>query len=325
VFSDLNQLRDISMDIGFAGICGISYNELVGTFAPELNELAKINNIPYDEAVAEMEKRYDGYHFCENSEGIFNPFSVLSTFANESGRLSYYWFKTGTPTFLIRLLKETEFDILQFQEGIGIPAQAIDDYRVGSKNPVPLLYQSGYLTIKGYSSQFDEYILGFPNEEVEYGFLKELLPAYYPDVPDAKGFNAANFVKDLQAGDIDSFMNRLKAFFADIPYELNDKTERHYQVVFYLIFTLMGQFTQAELHSAAGRADAVVTLSDSIYVFEFKLLKDGAGDTAKDALKQIDDKGYMIPFTASGRKCFKVGVQFDAEKRNISDWIVVGA
>jgi hypothetical protein len=236
-----------------------------------------------------------------------------------------YWFKTGTPTFLVKLMQQSNFDTLQFQDGISAGVNALDDFRIGSPNPIPVLYQSGYLTIKGYTPQFKEYTLGFPNKEVEYGFLNELLPAYFPNASDPNGIDIVRFVKDLIAGDVDSFMTRLKAFFAGIPYELNDKSERHYQVVFYLIFTLMGQFTGAEVRSAKGRADAVVTLSDAVYVFEFKLLKDGFGETAEDALKQIDDKGYLIPYTAGGRRLFKVGVQFSAEERNIREWKVVEA
>jgi hypothetical protein len=321
VFSDLNQLFDISMNRNYAGMCGISYQELTDAFVPELTELAESNGMTYEETVAEMKKKYDGYHFCNNSVGIFNPFSVLSTFIN--GDFRYYWFKTGTPTFLLKLIQDSNFDVLQFQNGIKISTQSIDDYRVGSDNPVPILYQSGYLTIKGYEALTQRYLLGFPNEEVEFGFLRELLPYYTKQPGASNGFSVADFIEDLNASNIYSFMTRLKAFFANIPYELNDRTERHYQVVFYLIFTLMGQFTKAEVHSAKGRADAVVELPDAIYVFEFKLLKDGNGDTAEAALKQIDDKGYMIPYTASGRRLMKVGIQFDADERNIQEWKVV--
>jgi hypothetical protein len=320
VFSDLNQLHDISMELKYSEICGITRKELIDTFPIELEELAVRHKISYDEAVSEMVRLYDGYHFSADSEGVLNPFSVLNTLGSSNAIFSYYWFKTGTPTFLIRLLQEANFDLLEFAEGVRAQRESIDDYRVGGNNPVPILYQSGYLTIKGYDPLFEDFILGFPNEEVKYGFLNELLPAYFPDAPDSNGVAAANFVRDLMAGDMDSFMTRLKAFFAGIPYELNDKTERHYQVVFYLIFTLMGQFVHVEEHSTKGRADAVVVLDDAVYVFEFKLLKDGNGDTAADAIKQIDDKGYMAPYTASGRKLIKVGVQFNAEERNIGEW-----
>jgi hypothetical protein len=315
IFSDLNHLNDISLDKRYAGICGISESELTSEFEPELHALANETRKTYEETLAEMAKRYDGYHFSEKSEGMYNPFSVLNTFSSMAFR--DYWFRTGTPTFLINLLKREDFDIRNLEGDVMIDARSIADYRTENDNPIPILYQSGYLTIKSYDENFDEYLLGFPNGEVEYGFLNELLPAYAPR--DMRGdFSAAKFVRDLLAGNVDSFMTRLRAFFADIPYELNDKTERHYQTVFYLVFKLMGQFVDAEQRSSAGRADAVVTTADTVYVFEFKL---SGNATAEDALKQIDDKGYLIPFTAGSRKIVKIGAEFNAEERTLSRWL----
>jgi hypothetical protein len=318
VFSDLNQLRDISMSKEYAALCGITKSELVDNFAPELIRLAEENNITYDKAVAEMQKRYDGYHFSVDSEGMFNPFSVLNTLADR--RYANYWFQTGTPTFLVKQIKNMNFDVLQFREGIEIFAESISDYRVDGDNPIPILYQSGYLTIQGYDSALNEYVLGFPNEEVQYGFLRELLPYYLPQPQDNRGYYIGHFIKDLQKGDVDAFLTRLKAVFAGIPYDLDNKTERHYQTIFYLVFTLMGQSVQVELRSAKGRADAVVTLADTIYVFEFKLCGKNTDDAVQKALQQIGDKGYLIPFAASGRKLVKVGVQFDPAQRNIGRW-----
>ena len=182
---------------------------------------------------------------------------------------------------------------------------------------MPLLYQSGYLTIKSYDSRFRNYTLGFPNEEVEYGFMNFLVSFYTPVTDDRTGFYIERFIRELEAGDVDGFMERLRAFFAGIPYELNDKTERHYQVIFYIVFTLMGQFCDAEVRSARGRADAVVKTGNYIYVFEFKL--DGSADAA---LEQIDCCGYLIPYTADGRTLVRAGVSFDAASRNIGEWKV---
>jgi hypothetical protein len=316
VFSDLNQLRDISLEDVYAGICGISPAELVDNFGPELRAFAEKNRISYQETLAEMQKRYNGYHFSKESGGVFNPFSILNTLAKQD--FSYYWFKTGTPTFLIKLLQKADFDLRDFARGISIPSQSIDDYRIQGGNPVPILYQSGYLTITDYNRQFDKYILGFPNEEVRYGFLNSLLPYYLPNNPDSRGFFVGDFVEDLQKGEVDSFMTRLRSFFAAIPYELNDKTERHYQGIFYVVFTLMGQYAEAELRSAAGRADAVVKMRDAVYVFEFKL--DGG---VEEALKQIDEKGYLVPYSAEGgKKLVKAGVVFDTESRTLGEWRV---
>jgi hypothetical protein len=315
VFSDLNQLRDISMEKEYAGICGISERELAENFEPELRTLAEENGMSYEDALEEMRKRYNGYHFSGGAEGIYNPFSVLNTLVKRN--FAYYWFQTGTPSYLIKELQKTGFDLREFAKGITIASQSINDYRISSGSPVPVLYQSGYLTIQGYNRQFDSYTLGFPNEEVEYGFLNSLLPYYMPHTRDGQGFFVGNFVKDLQNGDIDGFMTRLRAFFADIPYELNDKTERHYQTLFYLVFRLMGQYAQVEQRSAAGRADAVVSTMDTVYVFEFKLAGRG---TVKDALRQIAEKGYLILYSAAGKKLVKIGAVFLPATRTLGEW-----
>lgn len=315
VFSDLNQLNDISMKPQYATICGITKDELINTFLPELEQLGEANQLTFEDTIERMELLYDGYHFCEYSEGVFNPFSVLNVF--DGFKFSNYWFQTGTPTFLVEILKESNYDLRLLLDGIETSASSFAEYRVNSTNPIPLIYQSGYLTIKDYDKRFRNYLLAFPNEEVKYGFLNFLVP-YYSSVKDNdQDFYIGKFIQELETGDVDSFMTRLEAFFADFPYELNDKTERHYQVVFYLVFKLMGQFTEAEVRSARGRADAVVKTPKYIYVFEFKL-----NGTVEQALRQIDDKGYLIPYQVDGRQLVKVGVEFNAEERNIGRWLI---
>jgi hypothetical protein len=313
IFSQLNQLQDISMNKYFAGVCGISETELIANFEPEIQSLAKDINLSYDEMLAELKKRYDGYHFCENTEGMYNPFSLLNTFSNNA--LRYYWFATGTPTFLVKMLKDTNFDIPNLENDVTIAAPSIADYRVGNINPLPLLYQTGYLTIRDFDQLFNEYRLGFPNEEVKYGFLNELQLIYSPQTQINSDFIVSNFVKDLMAANVDGFMNRLQAFFASIPYDLSNKTEKDYQTIFYLLFTLMGQFVQTEVKSAVGRAYAVVGLKDTIYVFEFKLSENAS---AEEALRQIDDKGYLIPYSAGERKVVKIGAEFNRTERTLS-------
>ncbi|GHV53671.1 ATPase AAA [Spirochaetia bacterium] len=316
VFSDLNQLRDISMNETYAGLCGITAEELTRDFVPELRALAEREQMTYDEVLAEMQRLYNGYHFAGEGDGVFNPFSVLNTFADS--QFGDYWFKTGTPTFLVQGLKKIDYDLRTLTEGITVPEDALSNYRANSTNSIPLLYQSGYLTIKKYDRKFRLYTLGFPNGEVEYGFLNELLPLYTPWSEDPQGFSIFKFIEDLQKGDTDAFMIRLRAFFADIPYELNDKTERHYQTVFYLVFRLMGQYAQAEVRSAAGRADAVIIAGNTVYVFEFKLSGNG---TAESALQQIGDKGYLLPYTAADRRLVKVGAEFDPATRTLGRWV----
>ena len=315
VFSDLNQLNDISMDYDFATICGITHKELLATFAPEIEQLAKVNGQTTDEAISQMTRQYDGYHFHPYAEGMYNPFSVLSAFFKKE--YGNYWFQTGTPTFLFQLLKESDYDLRTLMDGVEASTAAFSEYRVDDvKNPIPLIYQSGYLTIKEFDKEFKLYKLEFPNDEVRYGLLNFLIP-YYTPITDERNFYIGKFVQELRKGETDAFMSRLQAFFADFPYEQNDKTERHYQVVLYLVFKLMEQFTQVEIHSARGRADAIVRTPNFIYVFEFKL-----NGTAEDALKQIEDKGYATPFQTDGREVMKVGVEFSAAERNISRWLV---
>ena len=315
VFSDLNQLQDITLWPDYGTLCGITLQELLDTFQPEIKILAANNSISYDDAVQRMTRLYDGYHICINSEGIFNPFSVLHVL--KSKVFDNYWFQTGTPTFLVEMLQETEYDLRTLLDGIEAPSSMFSEYRVDSNNPIPLIYQSGYLTIKDFDREFGNYLLQFPNDEVRYGFINFLVPFYTGVRNSDQGFYIGKFVQELRSGDYDAFLTRLQAFFADFNYELNEQTERHYQVVFYIVFKLMGQFTDAEVRSARGRADAVVKTPKYIYVFEFKL-----HDTAEAALKQIDDKGYLIPYQADGREVIKIGVEFSAEKRNISRWLV---
>ena len=246
---------------------------------------------------------------------VFNPFSLLNTLS--FSRFGSYWFQTGTPTFLVELLKQSEYDLRTLIDGVEMKESAFSEYRVAENNPIPLIYQSGYLTIKDYDERFHLYTLRFPNDEVKYGFLDFITPFYTSVGDEDNGFYIGKFVRELESGDVDSFLTRLKAFFADFPYELNDKTERHYQVVFYLVFKQMGQFCDAEVRSARGCADAVVKTQDSIYIFEFKL-----NGSAEAALKQINDKGYLIPYMADNRKQIKVGVMFDASERTIGQWLI---
>jgi hypothetical protein len=183
---------------------------------------------------------------------------------------------------------------------------------------VPILYQSGYLTIKNYNRLLDEYILGYPNEEVKYGFMNHLLPAFMPGKDVITEFSTGSFIRDLLAGNVDRFMTRLQAFFSGIPYELNNKEEKHYQTIFYLLFQLMGEYVQTEVSSAIGRADAVVVIEDTIFIFEFKLTGKG---TAEEALKQIDDRKYAAKYAVSNKKIVRIGAEFSAEERTLSRWV----
>lgn len=313
IFSNLNQLSDISLDLDYATLCGLTLPEIETNFEPEIERLVAYHGGTREEIIQRLTRRYDGYHFSSGDvPNVFNPFSLLSVM--EKRLFKDYWFSTGTPTFLARMLRQTDFDLREL-DGIEVSAASLTDDRADVNNPVPMIYQSGYLTIKKYDDEFQIYTLGFPNDEVRYGFLNFITP-FYTTLPSTEtSFYIGKFVQELRAGNTEAFMNRLRAFFADFPYELNAKTERHYQVVFYLVFKLMGQFVQAEVQGAAGRADAVIKTPDYIYVFEFKLR-----GTVEEALAQIDDRGYLIPYTVDGRRLVKVGVEFDAVQRNIGRW-----
>ena len=314
VFSDLNNLNDISMDYRYMDICGITDKELHENFDGDVALLGERNGLTKEECYVKLKEQYDGYHFDYDTVGLYNPFSIFNTLSKL--KFSDYWFETGTPSFLVYLLKHSNYrlDRITEEQVSGDLLNSIDSM---SCNPIPVIYQSGYLTIKSYDERFRLYTLGYPNEEVKYGFLN-FVASMYAHLPETETpFYIGKFIQELESGNTEAFLTRLKAFFADIPYELNDRTERHYQVVFYIVFKLLGQFTEAEVRSAQGRADAIVKTPRYIYVFEFKLR-----GTAEEAIRQIDDRGYPIPYTADEREVVKVGVAFDAATRNLGEWLI---
>lgn len=314
VFSDLNNLMDITLDNRYAAICGITEAELYENFTEDIVQLGEQNNMNPEEARAMLKTMYDGYHFAANSADIYNPFSLLNTFAKMS--FGSYWFETGTPTFLVELLKNSRYDLQRLTEEMA-SADSLGGIDTMHTNPVPILYQSGYLTIKGYDREFQVYYLGFPNKEVEEGFTRFLLPSYAHLDTGNPSFEIMNFVRDVRNGDADAFLLRLQSFFADSPYELARDLELHYQNVLFIVFKLLGFYTQAEYHTSRGRIDLVVKTDRYIYVMEFKL--DG---TAEEALQQIKDRQYALPFAVDGRKLFKIGVNFSKESRGLEKWIV---
>ena len=316
IFSDMNQLREIGLSPDYACVCAITEKELLENFKPDIEDTAERSGKTFEEMLGRLRRDFNGYHFTKNSESVYNPFSLLNTFANHDIR--YYWFASGTPTFLFHELERTKFDVLQFDGGISIEEAGINYYQPGDTTPVPLLYQSGYLTIAGYDADKQRYKLDFPNEEVRYGFFSNLLPGIMGAPRDRTGFYIGEFSASLKNGDMETFFTQLTAFFALIPYDLNPaRDEKYFQTIFYVALVLLGHFVEVEVRSAVGRADAVVKTKNTIYVFEFKVDKNGA---AEDALKQIDEKGYLIPYTADGRKLVKAGVVFDTEKRAVGEW-----
>lgn len=311
IFSDLNNLRDISLEKNYSGICGITETELKQVFKPEIDALAEERKLNYEETLAQLKKRYDGYLFHPKGENIYNPFSLLNAFTKKE--IGSYWFSTGTPTFLVRTLQhQKEICIRDILENAEMDENSLQDYRPDMNNPIPILFQSGYLTLKGYDERMGLYKLGFPNDEVKYGFLDNLVPAYTSISKDASGLFIGNFVRAIEKGDTESFMKRMYTACAGLPYSLASKEnvkmrERDYQIAFYIIFSLMGQFVQTEVVSSKGRADCVVHTDDTVYIFEFKLMGSG---TPKEAIQQIKEKGYAEPYKTSGKKIVLIGAVF---------------
>lgn len=317
IFSDLNQLNDISMDEAYAAICGMTADEVRKIFLPEVEAMAAHNGLSVEECFAELQKMYDGYHFHQQSVGIYNPFSLLNAFAKKEFGL--YWFATGTPTFLVRKLKDENFDIQDFTNGhIRASAATLSDYRADNPNPVPLLYQTGYLTITDYNSKFRSFTLGYPNEEVKYGFVESLAPAYLYRERKSKPLDIFAFGEDIENGNLDSLHRRFAALYASLPYVSDERVlEQNFQNVAYLVFTLLGQFVRTEVHSAKGRADCIVETERFVYIFEFK--RDGS---AEEALAQIAEMGYVNVYAADERTVYQVGVNFDSKERTLTGWEV---
>lgn len=315
VFSDLNNLDDISMRTPYVSICGITEEEMHTYFDNDIHALASATQMTYEETCAELKECYDGYHFVENSPGIYNPFSLLNTFSKR--KFGSYWFETGTPTYLVDLLKRSHYNLYNMAH-TETDSDVLNSIDSTSTNPIPVIYQSGYLTIKGYDRRFGIYRLGFPNREVEEGFMKFLLPFYADTDKVEVPFHIVKFVQEVESGDYNAFFRRLQSLFADTPYELVRDLELHYQNVLFIVCKLIGFYVKAEYHTSEGRIDLVLQTDRFIYVMEFKL--DGTTD---NALQQIEEKDYALPFASDPRKLFKIGVNFSTKTRNIADWKVI--
>ena len=317
VFSDLNHLNDISMDPRYYDICGLTEKEIRGNLSEEVEALARNLGVQPEEAYAMLKENYDGYHFSEDdTPGMYNPFSILN--ALDKRKLGSYWFETGTPTYLVELLKKHNYNLsdLEKEEPTADELNSVDS---ASTNPIPVIYQSGYLTIKGYDKEFSLYKLGYPNKEVEEGFVKFLIP-YYTNVEKTRsGFEISQFVLCLRNKDIEGFMARLQAFLSNCPYELQPDQERHFQSVMYILTTLCGFYAEVEEHTSKGRMDMTVRTDRYIYIFEFKF-----NASADIALKQIEDMGYADKFKEDSREVIRIGANYSSEVRNIDSWKVSG-
>lgn len=312
IFSELNNLFNISMYDKYSAICGISSEELHTQMLPDVERLAEHLHLSVDETFERLKRKYDGYHFSKNSEDVYNPFSLIKALA--SGDIGDYWFDSGTPTYIIKLLQKYNVGL---RDLTGQDA-GVSDFDVSPENMttvLPLLYQSGYLTIKHYDPMIDLYTLGYPNEEVRTGMVRSLAANYLTPAEGTNSSFVIKFVKAVIADDMEQALTLMRAYLAGVSYRLSNKTERDVQTIFYLVFSLIGSFIKVEEESAHSRADVVITLPSVVYVMELKF--DGSADAA---LRQIDEKGYLIPYTADGKRLVKVGVNYSSEERTITEW-----
>jgi len=317
IFSELNNITNISMEDEYSSICGISKEELLEDFHDDIEDLAKAQNMTFNEAVAQLKFHYDGYHFSGNGADMFNPYSLLNTFRLND--FDSYWFSTGTPTFLIELLKEKNIDMLQMED-IWTSTDRFDTPTEKITDPIPVLYQSGYLTIKDYNRFGKMYKLAFPNEEVRKGFSNSLFRYYAPDGMDDRDAICKawidNFILSTE-DNMEAFLPHLQTFYKKFPYTLVNNNERHYQAVLYTILLILGCDVTPELPTSDGRIDMVLKTKRCIYVLELKYKKD-----AETAMEQIDHKDYLAAFADDKRKKYKVGINFSEDRRSIDDWKV---
>ena len=323
IFSTINNITNVTMDTMFSAICGITEEELSTVMKEDIERLAGIQGLSYEQMHHKLKERYDGYHFTKNSPEIYNPFSLLKAF--QQREVANYWFESGTPTFLIHQMQHFKTDIMSLDR-MEVPASAFDQPTENMKSALPLLYQSGYLTIKDYDREGEMYYLSIPNQEVRIGYVKGLLPTYTGlDEADVQAGFALKFWRALKRGDIELAMQEMKAYLASIPYvegfkkklEEVSAAEGFYEYTMYLIFSMLNVYARTQVKVAGGRIDMVVWMPETTYVFELKV-----NGTAEEALQQIDDKGYAFPYKTEGRKVVKVGVKFNADTRVPEEWVV---
>lgn len=316
IFSDLNQLEDLSLLVEYDSVCGITQKEMDHYLGDEVEEMARRNGMSREACQAELERKYDGYHFAAGGEGVYNPFSLFTALKHRC--FGNYWFGTGTPTFLVRKLAKSGLQVQDFTDGVQTTEDRMNDYRAEDEDVVPLFYQTGYLTIRTYDPIFQEYTLTYPNDEVKYGYLNSLIPMVSPRyIAETGAFRVPQMIRYLQENQLQPLMRMLQALLASIPYH-EGKTpagEQQWRNVLYAVFTVLGQYVRAEVHCAGGRSDCVVENRDYIYIFEFK-----EDRSAEEALRQIDERGYALPYAASGKQVVKIGVNFSSQKKTLDEW-----
>ena len=319
IFSQLNNLSNISMDPEYSALVGFTQEELERDFKEGIQGIADNNELTYSEALEKLKSLYDGYHFSYKSDGVYNPFSILQ--AMRTSHLDNYWFATGTPSFLVKMMKKFKTNVTQI-DGSKVPATEFDAPTENMRSILPLFYQSGYITIKDYDPRSYRYTLGYPNEEVKVGLMDMFIPFFVsPDTIEAS--NACWYISEaFLDDDVDKALSAARSFFAGIPYQegtLKDapQSEGHFTAMLYVMFSFLNRYVYSQVRSGKGRLDILVETQKTVYVMELKM--DGSVD---EALQQIDDKGYAIPYEADGRRIVKVGINFSSKERTIKEWKV---
>ena len=324
IFSGLNQLDDISLDSAYSSICGISEDELDQYFKPEIESLAERQEMTVEEAKAKLAEMYDGYHFTHNVGGVYNPFCLLKCFRQKD--FGSYWFESGTPSFLVKTLQNQPLVLSTIVNGRKAKEDQFKNYDPDSKNMLPVIYQSGYLTIKDFDKNKRTYTLDFPNREIEEGFLNVLLKKFVTVPDDDMGLAIDNLCDALEACDIDRTLTIIKSAIADLPTIVKkDMCENYYESVTHLMFRMTGWSVVSELQSVTGRSDVVVATKDTVFIFELKMDRGRTFDEVSDeGLNQIDANGYSQRFEVSGKKMKKVCLVFSSEGKGLLGWKVSG-
>jgi len=318
IFSALNQLSDLTLDPRYADICGLTQEELEANFGPEIDRVLESTGRNREEYIDKMRRFYNGYRFSKNQLTVYNPFGILTHF-NQNGDFRPYWYRSGTPTLLTDLINSQNIDITNLNN-MQVGYDDFDAFDIEEMEPAPLLYQTGYLTITDYDEKEECFTLDYPNIEVRSAFAKSLATRCLKTPSNWSYSSCKKLMAALNGGDVDAVMEAVKLFMAKIPYDLFQKRENFFQSVVYVMFAMLGLDCRTEERIATGRVDMVVETRGFVYCFEFKL--DG---TAEAALAQIDTKEYAIPWMGRGKKVFKVGVNFDFEKKNVGEWVSAAA
>ena len=318
IFSELNNLDKITMMPQYSTICGITQEELQTQVMPHVEQLAADNGLTVEETLDRLKRNYDGYHFASDLKDVYNPYSLLQAF--KWGEIKDFWFDTGTPSSLLNMLEKFGARVMDFDDGCRCEAHEFDAPTEKMTTAMPFFYQSGYLTIKGYDPDMDTYTLRYPNREVRGGIISALIPYYL----EQNTIHAKNIVADvyraMRRDDLDEALQVLKAYLASVPYAEHASSEGHYQTMLYVVFSLLGRYVQMEVRTAKGRIDMVLETATDLYVMELKIDR-----PAREALEQIDQKGYLLPYSRNGLRLHKVGIAFSTEERTLSEWEIDNA